>query len=352
MNKKDVEKMYTSFFEFRKNARKQRLELRGLDSKKVLEVEQQILSGLKKYAASMMQMCHEEASRNADILTLTESQTRDWRCGSTRPVGPERHQTPTLVSGPPGGIPTVGGERAVGHVTFWQYLTTLEQCTNSRVDVSVYPPDANNSSQATYIEPCRAQGRAEISGSGEDNMPHSCIVTMEHDFVFMAVDPDKYQFTPEFFINAKVSLLGEGVDFSNRASISVQLKIDDNPRSKKNVFTKSDSGFFASSVSISSPPTDGPAAVATLDAQESVAITVACELDVEATNIAHAVLNLDSSNKLYYWAPRLRVEREKKTVPLYENEPGRQVLEEPVLREYVDTPPDFPWPYGGFRFGR
>lgn len=352
MNKKEVEEMYTAFFEFRNKARKQRLELRGLDSKKVLEVEQQILSGLKKHTASMMQMCREEVSRNAKILSLTESQTRDWRCGSTRPAGPARHETPTLVSGPPGGIPGIGRERTVGYVTFWEYLSTLEQCTNSRVSVSVTPPDGNNSSQATYIEPCRAQGNAEISGSGDAKK--WCTVTMEHDFEFLAVDTEKYRFTPEFFINAIVSLSGDGVDFSNKATISVQLKIGNDIRGTQIVYFKSDKEGFVEPVSRSTPTAKSPAAVVTLDAQMSTAVTVACILDVEATGVAHTKLDLDSYDDLYYWAPRLRVEREEKTVRLYENESehGREVLEEPVLREYVYSPPDLPWPYGGFRFGR
>lgn len=350
MNKKDVEEMNASFFEFRENARKERLELQGLDSKKVLEVEQRILSGLKRHTASMMQMCREEVSENAKILTLAESQTRDWRCGSTRLAGPERHQTPTLVSGPQGGIPTVGGERAVGHVTFWEYLTTLEQCTNGRVDFSACPIEGDNSSQATYIGPCRAQGHAEISGSGDTKK--YCIVIMEHDFEFLAVDADKYRFTPEFFINAIASLSGQGADFSNKATIYIQLGVGGVERGKQVVYCESDKEGLVEPVRIHTPTAKSPAAIATLDAQQSTVVSVACILDVEAKGVAYAKLDLDMFDDLFYWAPRLRVEREKKTVPLYDVEPGREVLEEPVLREYLDSPPDLPWPYGRFRFGR
>lgn len=345
MKNKGVEEQYTSYYEFRKNARKQRLEIQGRDFKKITEFEEQVLSGLKKQTTSMMSMCVEDATVNAHNLATIESQTRDWRCGSTRPAGPERHTTPTLVTR---GIPSLGRGRAVGSVTFWNHLKTLEDCINSRTDVSVIPPDGSNVSQPTYSEPCRSQGRAEITGSGEDNITHSCTVTMEHDFEFMAADPDKYRFTPEFFINAIVSLSGEGPEFGNNANISIQIKIGNNLRGVKTVLNKSDSDLLVEPVSISSPPSRGPSAIATLEANQTILITVACVLYVEATNLAHVLLDLDSSNHLYYWSPRLRVDREKETVPLYENESGGEVIEEPV----VDELPDPPWPYKGFRFGK
>lgn len=349
-DKKLIIKTYKSFFEFRKKAREKRLEILGYDVKKLIHYEKEIIYNLKKQDDLLINICKCNAKSNAKILESIEKQSSDWRCGSTRLSDNSKYPpgTPDLVDPfDPLGRKT----RDSGSIVEWDYLKTLDNCKNSRVLVDVYPPDDKNESYGSYIsgQPCKSKGRAEITGSGEDNIAHECSIKMMHDFEFIAMNDDYYRFTPEFFINAIVSLSSFSTEFYNLACIDIKIGFGDEIKSERNVFAKGDTDLFAGNVTIDSISTGSPRVIKHLEEQDKFVITVICELFVKAKNLANAVLDLASSEYLYFWAPRLRVEYEKRTLKIHEKPRRGEIITVPRWIEDIGLPRD---PLNGFSIGR
>jgi len=160
-----------------------------------------------------------------------------------------------------------------------------------------------------------------------------------------------YRFTPEFSINAIVSLTGlaELVEFSNVARISLLLEVDGYEKDRRVVFLEEDEDFLTLDVTRNNYFTDPPQAIVALDQLESVSITVACELYAAAKNSAHVVIDLGPENQnLYYSAPSLRVDREYQSYDLYE----KPFEEEWGPWDAREIEPRRGNPFDNFRFGQ
>lgn len=322
IDRKIVDEAHRSFYEFRINARKEDLRLRGYDVEKVLKMEKEVLSGLRNQTKSMMEQCLEISKANAEMLAKMKSQTVDFTCGSTRP---QQERKPTIEEG-----------RALGLVTHWSNLTTLTDCTNGRVlPPEINPPDPENTSHGTYTAACTAEATADTLGSGEDGITHSCSIIMKHDFTFIPLDAKKYRFTPDFFINGIVGMSGAAMGFSTTARVTMWLEESGVLKSiKKNVFLKSDEEIHVDAFATSFYFNEPPSAVMSLGELEETTITVACELYVEAKGLATAMLNLSGVGQ--YSTPWLRVDYAKRTVSLHARPEDEDAVPfDPEIREGV-----------------
>ncbi len=84
-----------------------------------------------------------------------------------------------------------------------------------------------------------------------------------------------------------------------------------------------------------------PFAEVRLDKWETVTVTIACEMYVEASNTARAEIDMESTDGLFFMAPRLRVDYVSRTIPIYDSPEMVEVIIPPELseREFPPIPP-------------
>ncbi len=327
-----VEEARRSLYEFRIDSRKRNLQLRGYDVEKVLEQERDVLSGIRDHTMSMMDLLEEDSKAHAETLVKLDSQAVDWRCGSTRP---QREMKPEVEAG-----------HVVGGKELWRHLTSLDNCENGRVLPRVVEPsNPDNTSHGAYIAACAAEAYADIHGSGDDGITHTCSIVMKHDFTFISPDATRYRFTPDFFANGRVGLSGTSTAFGNSARITMWLEQSDVPISeKRDVYFRSDRDATVESFLTSFYFHEPPSAVVSMGKLAETTITVACQLEVTAKGLSTATLDLTGNGK--YWAPRLNVDYSRGTIPVRDRSEGEDAVPfDPEVREgVIPFPFDF---YGG-----
>ena len=209
------------------------------------------------------------------------------------------------------GLGSLSGKKSGSDIE-WTHLMNLDQCKNGRM---ISPNNSNpcQPGQAVYVDSCFARGIVEIISSVGDGAQRRCLVGMMHDFEFISPTAGFYRFTPEYSLTAVITLSGldEFMEFSNSASITLKLLIEDIEKDKKDITDdEKDKAGFSEPFYQSNYFADLPVASAFLEESESITITVACELEVKAKNTAYAKIDMGypDNGELYFKAPELRVD--------------------------------------------